>query len=58
MKLEQALKLMPSSEEIMYNLALVDFELKKYQQAWELVNRMKETDCQELIAALKREGSL
>ena len=44
----------PSSEETMYNLALVYFELKRYNLSWQLVNRISELDCDELIEELEK----
>lgn len=51
---KEALKILPSSETLMYNLALVYFEQKEYALAWELVNKIKDLDCRELIAELKK----
>ncbi|MFQ5639436.1 MAG: hypothetical protein ACE5IR_15735 [bacterium] len=57
-KLKKALELMPSSEDIFYNLALVYFELEDYEQSWEFVNKIKDLDCQEIIIELKKVGFL
>lgn len=54
-KLKSALKLDPSSEDIMYNLALVYLELGKHDQAQDLINKIKYTNCDDIIAVLKKE---
>lgn len=51
---KEALKILPSSETLMYNLALVYLEQKKYTLSWELVNKIKDLDCRDIIAELKK----
>ena len=53
-KLNQALKHLPDSEEILYNLALVNFELKRYKKAKSILNRIREMDCTELEREIKK----
>ena len=42
----------PESETLMYNLALVYFEQKKYESSFELVNKINKLNCNELILEL------
>ena len=53
---KQALEKDPESEDIFYNLALVYLEQKKYNKAWEYVEKLKErnVDCSEIIKELKK----
>ncbi|OGC07930.1 hypothetical protein A2V82_16810 [candidate division KSB1 bacterium RBG_16_48_16] len=53
--LQKALESMPSSEDIMYNLALVYLEEKKYDLARKLVNQIKTIDCREIIDSIRTE---
>jgi len=53
-KLKRALELLPSSEHSMYYLALVYLKLQKYELAWELVNNLRQTDCQDIIDELRK----
>jgi tetratricopeptide (TPR) repeat protein len=56
-KFLEALKLEPSSEEIMYNLSLVYFELKEYDLSWHYINQIKQLDCNEIIDELQKVDS-
>lgn len=51
-----ALELQPASEEILYNLALVYFEQKKYDLCWNIADRIHHIDCTELFKALEDAG--
>ena len=51
-----ALELHPDSEEIMYNLALVYFEQKKYELCWNLAAAIQSLDCTELFEELEKAG--
>ncbi len=51
-----ALELHPDSEEIMYNLALVYFEQKKYELCWNLAAAIQFLDCTELFEELEKAG--
>jgi len=55
-KLKEALEIMPNHEDVMYNLALIYFEQKRYNSAWELVNKINDIDCKYLINELKKTG--
>ncbi len=55
-KFLRALQLHPDSEEIMYNLALVYIEQKKYEQSWELAASIHSLDCDELFDELEKTG--
>ncbi len=55
-KLETAYAAAPTAETIMYNLALVYLELHKYKDAWQLVNKIRQVDCRDLIAELRKNG--
>lgn len=55
-KFIQALEIQPDSEEIMYNLALVYFEQKKYDLSFALADRIQHLDCSELFDALDEAG--
>jgi len=55
-KFLQALEIQPDSEEIMYNLALVYFEQKKYDLSFALADRIHHLDCTELFDALDEAG--
>jgi len=55
-KLEEAYAANPTSETIIYNLALAHLELKEYKSVWQLLNKMKQTDCRDLIAELRKNG--
>lgn len=55
-KFLSALKLHPQSEEIMYNLALVYFEQKKYEQCWDIAAAIQFLDCTELFEELEKAG--
>lgn len=52
-KLKQALDIIPDSDDILYNLALTYFELKKFNEAHKIINRIKEIDCSELLQLIK-----
>lgn len=55
-KFLEALELQSDSEEIMYNLALVYFEQKKYDLSYALADRIHHLDCDELFTALGEAG--
>ena len=54
-KLQQALRLMPASDDILYNLALVYLEFKQYDKVRSLIQRIAAIDCTEIIKALSEE---
>ena len=51
---KEALKIQPSSEDILYNLALVYLEQKKYDLVLEIVSKIKSVDCREIIDELRK----
>ena len=53
-KFNEALKIFPDYEDIMYNLALTYMEQKKYDLAFETVNKIKEIDCENIYNELKK----
>ena len=53
-KFLESLELNPHSEEILYNLALVYFEMKEFEKSWSCVDQIKEIDCNELINELDK----
>ncbi len=53
-KFIQALKLDPTSDEIKYNLALVYLEKKEYFKTNQVVARINEIDCDEIINELEK----
>ena len=55
-KFISALERHPDSEEIMYNLALVYFEQKKYEQSWAIAAAIQFLDCSELFEELEKAG--
>ena len=56
-KLKEALEIVPSSEDILYNLALIYLEQKKYDLVWETIGKIEKIDCQEIIDELEKAGS-
>ncbi len=53
-KFIQALNLDPTSDEIKYNLALVYLEKKEYFKTNQVVARINEIDCDEIINELEK----
>jgi tetratricopeptide (TPR) repeat protein len=53
-KFLSSLELNPHSEEILYNLALVYFEMKEFDKSWFCVDQISEIDCTELITELEK----
>lgn len=51
---KKGLEAHPNSELLMYNLALVYFEQKKYSLSWKLASQIKEIDCKDLLKKLKK----
>jgi len=51
-----ALEVQPASEEILYNLALVYFEQKKYDLCWNIADRIHHIDCTDIFTALEEAG--
>lgn len=49
----QALKLDPTSDDVMYNLALACFALEEYDSVMALVSRIQTIDCEELLTAMQ-----
>lgn len=51
---KEALKIQPASEDILYNLALVYLEQKKYDLVSEILSKIKSVDCQEIVDELRK----
>jgi tetratricopeptide (TPR) repeat protein len=55
-KLRQALYLAPKSEDIMYNLALVYLHQEKYGKVSNLIQKIENLDCHEIIEEMQKKG--
>ncbi|MFC1477593.1 tetratricopeptide repeat protein [candidate division KSB1 bacterium] len=52
-RLKDALGIMPDSEDILYNLALVHLEQKKYDRARSIIEQITSIDCTDILDVLR-----